>query len=118
MLDLARPDALALVRAEPAQLVAKTAERMRLQPLLAGIALEVASDPQLPAVEVDLRRLDQIFTNLVENAAHALRGVPDARIELARGVGARRRAPGAPRAATRAPRASSGSARRTPSRCA
>ena len=82
MLDLARPDALALVRVQPAELVAKTAERMRVQPLLAGVALEVASDPQLPAVEVDLRRLDQIFTNLVENAAHALRGVPDARIEL------------------------------------
>ena len=48
---------------------------MRPQPLLAGIELEVASDAELPAVEVDLRRLDQVFVNLVENAAHALRGV-------------------------------------------
>ena len=82
MLDLARPDALALVRVAPAELVAKTAERMRAQGLLAGIALEVACDPELPAVEVDLRRLDQIFTNLIENAAHALRGVAEPRIEL------------------------------------
>ena len=82
MLDLARPDALALVRTGPADVLARAADRMRAQPLLAGIALELACDAELPAIEVDLRRVEQIFTNLIENAAHALRGVSGARIEL------------------------------------
>jgi len=57
----------------------------------------VASDPELPEVDVDLRRLDQIFTNLIENSAHALRGVARGADRAARGGGARHRATGAPR---------------------
>jgi signal transduction histidine kinase len=83
MLDLSRPEALALERVEPGVLLERVAERMRPQPLLAGIELAVASDAGLPEVEVDWRRLEQVFANLIENAAHALRGVPEGRIELA-----------------------------------
>ena len=83
MLDLSRPEALALERVEPGALLARVAERMRPQPLLAAIALAISSDPDLPAVEVDARRVEQVFVNLIENAAHALRGVPEGRIELA-----------------------------------
>jgi signal transduction histidine kinase len=43
----------------------------------------VVVETGLPAVEVDLRRVEQVFVNLIENAAHALRGMPHARIELA-----------------------------------
>jgi two-component system, NtrC family, sensor kinase len=82
MLDLSRPDALTVERAPAAELVDRVAERLRAQPLLSGVALEVALAPDLPAVEVDRRRIEQIFVNLVENAAHALRGVQGARIEL------------------------------------
>ncbi len=82
MLDLSRPEALALERVEPRALLERLAQRMRPQALLAGIELAVAAEEGLPAVEVDLRRLDQVFVNLIENAAHALRAVPNARIEL------------------------------------
>jgi signal transduction histidine kinase len=75
MLDLSRPDALSLERVGAGELVERVVERMRPQPLLAGIALELAQEPSLPAVEVDRRRIEQIFVNLVENAAHALRSV-------------------------------------------
>jgi signal transduction histidine kinase len=82
MLDLSRPDALSLERADSAELVARIAERVRPQPLLTGIELALAVDPELPAVEVDRRRIEQIFVNLIENAAHALRGVSAPRIEI------------------------------------
>ncbi len=82
MLDLSRPEALALERAEPGALLGRLVERMRPQPLLAGIELAVATDPDLPEIEVEWRRLEQVFTNLIENAAHALRDLPGARIEL------------------------------------
>jgi len=83
MLDLSRPEALVLERVEPGTLLERVAERMRPQPLLAGIELAVATEAGLPLVEVDWRRLEQVFVNLLENAAHALRGVPEGRIELA-----------------------------------
>jgi two-component system NtrC family sensor kinase len=82
MLDLSRPDALALERLAPAALLERARERMRDQPLLAGIELELACEPELPEVEVDARRVDQVLVNLIENAAHALRGVAAKRIRL------------------------------------
>ena len=82
MLDLSRPEALALERTEPRALLERVAERMRPQPLLDGVELAVAAEPGLPAVEVDVSRLEQVFVNLIENAAHASRGATGARIEL------------------------------------
>ncbi len=83
MLDLSRPEALALEPVAPAALLEHVAERMRPQPLLAGIPLEVEIEAGLPPIEVELRRLEQVFVNLIENAAHALRGVAEPRILLA-----------------------------------
>ena len=83
MLDLSRPDALQLERADTAALVDRLVERMRPQPLLGGVELSLVLEPELPPIDVDPRRIEQIFVNLVENAAHALRGVPLARIEVA-----------------------------------
>ncbi|HTO05832.1 MAG TPA: ATP-binding protein [Myxococcota bacterium] len=83
MLDLSRPDALSVERVPAAELLERVAERMRPQPLLAGIELASSLAPELPLVDVDRRRIEQIFVNLVENAAHALRGVTGPRIELA-----------------------------------
>jgi signal transduction histidine kinase len=83
MLDLSRPQALALEAVAPGALLERVAERMRPQPVLAGIALEISIEPGLAPVEVDLRRVEQVFVNLIENAAHALRGIAAPRIELA-----------------------------------
>lgn len=83
MLDLSRPDALSLERTGAAELIERVAARVRPQPLLAGIELGISLEPGLPAVEVDRRRIEQIFVNLIENAAHALRGASAPKIELA-----------------------------------
>ncbi|HXX46675.1 MAG TPA: HAMP domain-containing sensor histidine kinase [Myxococcota bacterium] len=83
MLDLSRPDALAVERADTAALVGRLAERVRGQPLLVGIELALELEAELPAVDVDPRRVEQILVNLVENAAHALRGGEAPRIEIA-----------------------------------
>ncbi len=83
MLDLSRPDALSLERTGSAELIERVAERVRPQPLLAGIELLTSVESGLPLVEVDRRRIEQIFVNLIENAAHALRGAHEPKIELA-----------------------------------
>jgi signal transduction histidine kinase len=83
MLDLSRPEALVLERVGPAALVERIASRMRPQPLLAGLELDTHVDPGLAEVEVDWRRVEQVFVNLIENAAHALRSGGGRRIELA-----------------------------------
>jgi signal transduction histidine kinase len=74
MLDLARVDSLALEPTDLNELARLTLERMQAQPLLAGIALQVELAGWLPTVRVDPRRVEQILTNLLENAAFALRG--------------------------------------------
>jgi signal transduction histidine kinase len=82
MLDLSRPDALSVERVPAADLVERAVERVRPQPLLAGVELRLALEADLPEVDVDRRRVEQIFVNLIENAAHALRGASAPRIEL------------------------------------
>src|SRR5262249_18986986 len=61
MLDLSRPDALALERVPAAELVERVAERVRPQPLLEGVEVGLALERDLPDVEVDRRRIEQIF---------------------------------------------------------
>jgi signal transduction histidine kinase len=82
MLDLSRSDALALARAAPAQIVASVRQRLADQTLLSGIEFETRAEDALPEVQVDEARLAQVFVNLIENAAHALRGNPAPRIVL------------------------------------
>jgi signal transduction histidine kinase len=93
LLDLGRGAPLEVARLEPGALVERLAERLRPQPLLAGIALETRVEPGLPAVVADSRRIEQVLVNLIENAAHALRGAAARRIELA---AVRARLPGRP----------------------
>jgi signal transduction histidine kinase len=72
LLDLARSQELACTAVEPAALLQRAADRMRAQPLLAGIELSVEVEAGTPRVWVDPRRVEQVLVNLIENAAHAL----------------------------------------------
>ena len=82
LLDVARPQPLESVRQRPELLLRRTVELMEAQPVLAGIELAVEVPEALPELETDVRRVEQILINLVENAAHALRGLAGARIVL------------------------------------
>lgn len=82
LLDLARADDLELERCECDRLVRGVVDRIAPQPLLEGIALEVEVEPGLPGLEVDVRRVEQVLVNLIENAAHASRVGESPRIEV------------------------------------
>ncbi|HXZ85933.1 MAG TPA: HAMP domain-containing sensor histidine kinase [Myxococcota bacterium] len=82
MLDLARVDSLALETTDLGALVQRALERLGAQPLLGGIRLVPELAAWLPAVRVDPRRVEQILTNLLENAAFALRGCADPEVRV------------------------------------
>ena len=50
------------------EIITPAVERMRLQAERAGIAIGVELKPGLPAIEVDLMRIQQVFVNLIHNA--------------------------------------------------
>ncbi len=82
LLDVGRGAPLEVSRLDAAELVARVAERLRPQPMLAGIELATEVEAGLPALAGDARRIELVLANLIENAAHALRGTPSPRIEL------------------------------------
>ncbi len=93
LLDLGRGAPLDAARFEPAALVERVSERLRPQPLLAGISFETHVEPNLPVLFADARRIEQVLVNLIENAAHALRGAASPQIRLR---AARAQLPGRP----------------------
>lgn len=50
------------------EILSPAVERMRLQAERSGISIEVQLNPGLPAIEVDLMRIQQVFVNLIHNA--------------------------------------------------
>jgi two-component system phosphate regulon sensor histidine kinase PhoR len=52
----------------PLKLLTSAAERMRLQAERAGLALEVVCPPDLPKVQADAPRIEQVLVNLIHNA--------------------------------------------------
>jgi signal transduction histidine kinase len=84
LLDLARPQEIAYRPHAPRDLLERAAERLRPQPLVAGIALavEIEGEGELPLLETDAGRVEQVLVNLVENAAHALAKTEQPRIAL------------------------------------
>jgi signal transduction histidine kinase len=74
LLDLARADELRVEVWEPARLLERVRRHMQPQKLLDDIELTQRPAAELPAVETDPRRVEQILVNLIENAAQALSG--------------------------------------------
>lgn len=50
------------------EILSPSVERMRLQAERSGISIEAKINPGLPAIEVDLMRIQQVFVNLIHNA--------------------------------------------------
>ena len=82
LLDLARPEQLALVPCAPRELLEHVAGILEPQKLMRDVELRLSGPEELPHVRTDPRRVEQILINLVENAAHALRGTPAPCIDL------------------------------------
>ena len=72
LLDLSRIESgqveLSLKPFEPKKLLLSAAERMRLQAERAGLSLRVESPYDLPRVNADRPRIEQVLVNLVHNA--------------------------------------------------
>ncbi len=94
LLDLAASQRLELRACGPGQLVARVVSRVERQPLLAGVEISVEVAEGLPPLHTDPQRVEQILINLVENAAHALAGQRDGRIEIGAALAHARRHPG------------------------
>ncbi len=72
LLDLSKIEsgqiALELASVRPKQLLASAAERMKTQAERAGLTLRVECPDDLPAVQADHLRLEQVLVNLIHNA--------------------------------------------------
>lgn len=72
MLDLSKIEsgqvALELQTVMPDKLLASAAERMRLQTERAGLRLRLDCPPNLPSVQADVPRVEQVLVNLIHNA--------------------------------------------------
>ncbi len=82
LLDLASAARLEFAPIDPAGLAWRVVERMRAQPLLAGVELRLEAEHAVPGLRSDAGRIEQILVNLIENAVHALAGRPGGTIEL------------------------------------
>ena len=82
LLDLAKGGNAGLGSESAGALLERTAERMRPQKLLDEIELDLFVAPDLQPVLTDGARVEQILVNLIQNAAHAVAGCEEPRIEL------------------------------------
>jgi signal transduction histidine kinase len=77
VLDYARPIAFAWQEADPNAVCSEAAQAVRIADAGAAIAVELA--PALSPVRTDPERLRTVLVNVLQNAAQAVRGVPDGR---------------------------------------
>jgi len=72
LLDLSRIESgrldLSFKPIAPKKLLASASERMRLQIERAGLSLDIDCPPNLPKVEADEQRVEQVLVNLIHNA--------------------------------------------------
>jgi PAS domain S-box-containing protein len=62
------------LRLDPVDLVRLVRDELRLQPIAANVELRTEFAPDVPAVMGDRTQLQQIISNLLANALHAMRG--------------------------------------------
>ena len=81
LLDLSKIESgqvdLSLKPVAPKKLLTSAAERMRLQSERAGLSLHVECPPNLPKVNADEPRIEQVLVNLIHNAVEYTRLVGD-----------------------------------------
>ena len=81
LLDLSKIESgqvdLSLKPVAPKKLLTSAAERMRLQSERAGLSLHVECPPDLPKVNADEPRIEQVLVNLIHNAVEYTRLVGD-----------------------------------------
>jgi signal transduction histidine kinase len=82
LLDLARPEEIAFAPCVPRELLEHVASILTPQKVMRDVELRLFAPDGLPHVRTDPRRVEQILINLVENAAHAVRGSEAPRIDL------------------------------------
>lgn len=76
VLDYARPHKPEYGLHRPAELVDRCLTLLAKQLQKKRIALEVALDPALPAVQMDIHKMEQVLINLLTNAMRACEGRP------------------------------------------
>ncbi len=81
LLDFARPSRLDLAPLPVAGALEAAARLARMQPRFKGVALVAEGLAALPPVRADERRLVQVFLNLLLNAADAMGGGGEVRVE-------------------------------------
>jgi len=74
LLDFARPRELVRSRVDIAAIIERTLAVVEHQPLFHNITVNRRYAPDLPALSVDQDRIEQVFLNLVMNAAEAMEG--------------------------------------------
>ncbi|MFN2149119.1 MAG: cache domain-containing protein [Anaerolineales bacterium] len=62
------------------RLIEEVISKLRNQPSFEGVQIQCSLDPSLPEIEADPNQLQQVFVNLLNNAAEAVEG--DGRIEI------------------------------------
>lgn len=71
LLVYARPKVPQMRSCDMGDVVTRTVELLRKQPLAAGIQLEVECDARLPAVDLDPDQIEQVLINVILNAVQA-----------------------------------------------
>ncbi|EFL49640.1 integral membrane sensor signal transduction histidine kinase [Solidesulfovibrio fructosivorans JJ]] len=71
LLDFSRTERPPLVLLDPAEVVRSSLNLVKNQIQAAGVCLETEYAPRLPAIRGDMRSLQQVLVNIVQNAAQA-----------------------------------------------
>jgi signal transduction histidine kinase len=82
LLDLARAHEVQVAAHDIRMPLGDIVGRMRAQPAHQGLTLESTLPTTLPVVRTDLRRLELVLANLIENALHAIREVERGIVEV------------------------------------